>query len=174
MRADRRKALVYAVVAAAAAGAGALLGPLYLQKRSGAAELLSTVFPDLNGEARRIHDWRGKVVVVNFWATWCEPCREEIPLLIAISEKYGGKGVEVVGIGIDTLAKISEFASKYSIRYPLLVGDARALDILRGLGNTAGGLPYSVVLDRNGTVSSRKLGAYKAGELDRELAGILG
>jgi thiol-disulfide isomerase/thioredoxin len=173
MPAGRRRAIAYAAVGLAAAAAGATLGPFWLQKRSGAAALLGTLFPDLQGNARRLIDWKGKVAVVNFWATWCEPCREEIPLLINVSDRFAAAGVEVVGIGIDTVAKISEFATKYRITYPMLVGDARALDLLRELGNGAGALPYSVVLDRSGTVASRKLGAYKPGELEGVLAPIL-
>ena len=171
---ERRRALAFAGVALAGAAAGALVGPLVLQKQSGAASLLSTIFPDLDGKARRLLDWRGKVAVVNFWATWCEPCREEIPLLISLSRTHGERGVEVVGIGIDTVDKIREYAAKMHIPYALLIGDARALDLLRGLGNTAGALPYTVVLDREGTVASRKLGAFKAGELEQVLAPIVG
>jgi thiol-disulfide isomerase/thioredoxin len=170
---SRRKAIAYLAVGAGAAAAGAVLGPLWLQKQTGAATLLATVFPDLHGQARRLIEWKGKVAVVNFWATWCEPCREEIPLLIDVSRKYAGAGVEVVGIAIDTVAKIRDFAAKYHITYQTLVGDARALDLLRALGNTAGALPYSVILDRSGAVSSRRLGAYKPGELEGLLAEIL-
>jgi thiol-disulfide isomerase/thioredoxin len=170
---DRRKALAYAGIALAGGAAGAVLGPLYLQKSTGAAGLLGTVFPDLKGQARRLLDWNGKVAVVNFWATWCEPCREEIPLLIEVSRKYAASGVEVVGIALDTVTKIREYAANYRISYPLLVGDARALDLIRDLGNQAGALPYTVVLDRRGVVASRRLGAYKPGELDEVLATIM-
>lgn len=170
---DRRKAVLYGVAAVAAAGAGIVAGPLVLQDRSGAAALLSTVFPDLQGQPRRLVDWRGRIAVVNFWATWCEPCREEIPLLVQTSRTYASAGVEVVGIAIDTVDKIREYAANFGIPYPILVGDMRAIDLLRQLGNQAGALPYTVVLDRSGAVAARKLGAYKAGELDRALATIL-
>jgi thiol-disulfide isomerase/thioredoxin len=160
-------------VAAAAGLAGALLGPLVIQRQSGAGSLLSTIFPDLHGQARRVRDWSGQVTIVNFWATWCEPCREEIPLLLAARATYRSQGLEVVGIGIDQIDKIREFASKFKIDYPLLIGDTRALDVMRDLGNQAGALPYTVVLDRAGRVAARRLGAYKAGELDQVLAPIL-
>jgi thiol-disulfide isomerase/thioredoxin len=169
----RRRALAYLGVGLGAAAVGLVAGSLLLQRRSGAADLLSTIFPDLRGQPRQLREWQGRVVLVNFWATWCEPCREEIPLLIAMSRKYRPKDLDVVGIAIDTVSKIGEFAAKYQIRYPLLVGDARALDLMRGLGNVAGALPYSVILDRAGAVVGRKLGAYKAGELEEVLVGIL-
>jgi peroxiredoxin len=80
----------------------------------------------------------------------------------------------VVGIGIDQHAKIAEFAAKYGIRYPLLVGDVRALDLMRGLGNKAGALPYTVVLSPAGGVVYKKLGQVQEGELDQVLGSILG
>jgi thiol-disulfide isomerase/thioredoxin len=170
---DRRKAVLYGAAAVAAAAAGIVAGPLVLQDRSGAAALLSTVFPDLQGRARRLIEWRGRVAVVNFWATWCEPCREEIPLLIALSGKYAATGVEVVGIAIDTVDKIREYVAKFGISYPILVGDMRAIDLLRHLGNPAGALPYTVALDRSGAVAARKLGAYRADELEQAVVAIL-
>jgi thiol-disulfide isomerase/thioredoxin len=173
MPAARRRLLAYAVAGAAAAAAGALVGPVVLQRRSGAATLLSTVFPDLEGQPRRLLDWQGRIAVTNFWATWCEPCREEMPLLAQVRQRYAEKGVEVVGIGIDQRSKIREFAAKYQISYPLLVGDARALDVMRELGNRAGGLPYTVILGRSGAVEGQRLGAFKPGELEGMLDSIL-
>jgi peroxiredoxin len=150
-----------------------LLGPLILQSGSGAPQLLSTVFPDLKGQPRKLMEWKGTVAVCNFWATWCAPCREEIPMLVRWREEHHNEGAEVVGIGIDTVAKIGEFARKYEITYPLLVGDMRALDVMRELGNTAGALPYTVVLDRAGAVAHRKLGTITSLELDEVLANLL-
>jgi len=170
---DRREILALAGVGLAAAVAGAVLGPFALQSTSGASALLSTVFPDVAGQPRRLRDWYGKVAVCNFWATWCEPCREEIPLLITLYDKYRSQGVEVVGIGVDKLPNIVEFASKMKITYPLLVGDVRALDLMRSLGNKAGALPFSAILDRQGAVTYRKLGAFRQGEVDSVLASLL-
>jgi thiol-disulfide isomerase/thioredoxin len=173
MRPGRREILQLAGVGLAAAVAGAVLGPLALQSSGGASELLSTVFPDLSGQPRRLRDWSGKVVACNFWATWCAPCREEIPLFITLCDKYRDQGLDVVGIGVDKLPNILEFAANLKITYPLLVGDARSLDLLRSLGNKAGVLPYTVVLDRQGAVVYRKLGAFRQDELDSILIPLL-
>lgn len=170
---DRREILTLAGVGLAAALAGVVLGPFALQSHSGASALLSTVFPDLAGQPRRLRDWNGKVAACNFWATWCEPCREEIPLLISLYDKYRDRGVEIVGIGVDQLSKIVEFAANYKITYPLLIGDARALELMRSLGNEAGALPYTVLLDRRGAVAYRKLGPFRQGELDAILGPLL-
>jgi thiol-disulfide isomerase/thioredoxin len=107
--------------------------------------------------------------VCNFWATWCLPCREEIPLLMQVRSRYAANGTEVVGIGIDHAAKIQQFAREFGITYPLLVADASGLDLMRKLGNQAGGLPYTVVVDRNGAIAYRRLGLLRAAELTARL-----
>ena len=173
MRPGRREALILGAVGVGAAAAGALFGAFALQSRTGAAELLAHAFVDLAGKPRRLVQWKGKVMVCNFWATWCAPCREEIPLLIAAQQQYDAKIVQIVGIGIDHADKIVEFSSQLKITYPLLVADASAVDTMKQLGNRSGGLPFTVVLDRGGAVASTKLGALKPGELDLILAPLL-
>jgi peroxiredoxin len=88
-------------------------------------------------------------------------------------DKYRHFGVDIVGIGVDQANKIAEFAANYRIPYPLLIGDARALELLRSLGNEAGALPYTVLLDRQGTVAYRKLGAFQQSELEEMLGQLL-
>jgi thiol-disulfide isomerase/thioredoxin len=173
MTPGRRNALILGAVGAAAAGAGLLAGALALQSRSGAAALLSATFPDLSGRPRRLLEWRGRILVCNFWATWCAPCREEMPMLAQIRAKYVAKGVEFVGIGIDSAGKIAEFIKEHPVDYPILVADSTAIDLMRDLGNSAGALPYTVVLDRAGTISHRRLGALSREELEGVLAGFL-
>jgi len=164
----RREALLLGVAGVAAAAAGFLAGPALLQPgRRGQNEfLLSASFPDLANRIRSLAEWRGKILVCNFWATWCAPCREEIPMLVATSEKYASRGAEIVGIAIDNGAKVREFAASFKISYPVLLAEAGGLDLMRQLGNNAGGLPYTVVADREGALVHRKLGILKPGELD--------
>ena len=174
MRPARRNALLLAGIGAAAAAAGAIVGALALQSRSGAAQLLAARFPDLEGRTRRVLDWRGKVLACNFWATWCAPCREEMPLLVAAKQQYAEKGFEVLGIGIDNAAKIAEFAAIYRVNYPILVSDSSSIQLMRDLGNASGGLPYTVFLDRTGSLARRKIGALGQAELSEILATLLG
>ncbi len=180
MQPGRREALLLGAAGLAAAVAGFLLGPLLLQStnRSGAGDgeaagslaLRSTSLVDLTGRTRRLSEWRDRILVCNFWATWCTPCREEIPLLMAAGKKYGPKGVEIVGIAIDNAAKVRDFASSLNISYPILLAEADGLDLMRRLGNGAGGLPYTVVADRQGNLVHRKLGAFKGADLDSILS----
>ena len=169
----RREALILGTVGAAAVGAGLLAGTLLLQSRSGAATLLAAPFPDLAGRTRRLMDWRGQVLVCNFWATWCAPCREEMPMLARLRENFASKGVEVVGIGIDSGPKIAEFIKEHPVGYPILVADAGAIDLMRGLGNPAGALPYTVVLDRAGAIGYSRLGVLTREDVEKVLVGFL-
>ncbi|HTP62468.1 MAG TPA: TlpA disulfide reductase family protein [Burkholderiales bacterium] len=167
MTPGRREALILGGAGIAAAAAGFFAGPAVLRLGADgeAAALGKASFPDLDGRTRQLSEWRGKVLVCNFWATWCAPCREEVPLLIGASGKYGPSGIEIVGIAIDTAAKVREFAASFKISYPILLANASGLDLMRKLGNESGGLPYTVVADRTGAPIHHKLGAFKEGEL---------
>src|SRR3954468_2321041 len=140
---QRREALILAGAGAAALAAGALVGALAIQSASGAGKLLSASFPDLSGRFRQLSEWQGGVTLFNFWATWCAPCREEMPLLDAAAARFG---IHAVGIGIDQASKIREFASNIGVRYEMLVADAGAIDLMKALGNASGALPFTVVL----------------------------
>ena len=127
MTISRRDALSLAAAGTVAAVAGAVAGALALQSRSGAAELLAASYPDTDGQVRRLLSWRGTVLLCNFWATWCAPCREEVPILVAAKQQWASKGFEVVGIGIDSADKIREFSKSYQVNYPMLIADGSAL-----------------------------------------------
>jgi thiol-disulfide isomerase/thioredoxin len=168
MARGRRELLILGGAGLAAALAGFLAGPALLRLMgSGEGEALrSASFADLEGRTRHLAEWRGRVLVCNFWATWCAPCREEIPLLIATSRKYAPLGVDFVGIAVDNAAKVREFAASFKINYPILLAEANGLELMRRLGNSGGGLPYTVVADREGDLVRRKLGALKQPELE--------
>ena len=166
----RREALILGAVGAGALAAGALVGALGIQSTSGAGKLLSASFPDLSGRTRRLSEWQGRVTLFNFWATWCAPCRDEMPLLDAASAKFG---VSVVGIGIDSADKIREFVVKIGVRYEMLVAGGNAIELMKGLGNSPGGLPFTLVLDRAGRIAARKLGPLEGAELQGIVAPLL-
>jgi len=184
MKPGRRESLILGAAGLAAATAGFLAGPLALRstgsdtsgEAGGKADiaLRAAVFPDLEGHARMLSEWRGRVLVCNFWATWCVPCREEIPMLIAARVKYAVSGLEIVGIAVDNPGNVRQFAASFKISYPVLLAEADGLDLMRKLGNSAGGLPYTVVADRQGGIVHRKLGALKQADLDAVLARLTG
>ena len=126
--------------------------------------------PDLEGRPRRPEEWDGNVLVVNFWATWCAPCREEIPLLVDLARRR--PEVAVVGIALDSAGPVRAFAEELDIRYPLLLDDAKG-STMRRYGNRVGALPFTVVAGRDGTVAYVRLGVLQAGELDTVTAALL-
>jgi peroxiredoxin len=121
--------------------------------------------PDLDKATHTLHEWDGKVVVVNFWATWCPPCRKETPLFVELQETFGASGLQFVGVAIDTEDKVREFMDTYGVNYPMLIGDNDAVEIAKHYGNRFGALPYTVVMDRSGIVR-----LVQRGELSREMA----
>lgn len=116
--------------------------------------------PDMQGVSRHIKTWDGKVVVVNFWATWCGPCLREIPAFIELQKKYGDKGLQFVGVAFDDLEAIQGFAktSKIQFNYPILVGEDEAMTIAAIYGNVIGALPYTVIIDRKGKIVHGQIG----------------
>ena len=113
---------------------------------------------DREGRVRSSHDWPGKALVVNFWATWCAPCRREIPLLQRIARERAAQGFEVVGIAVDFREKVLAYADEMNIEYPLLIGEQDALDAAEAFGVEAIGFPFTVFTDREGRVITAQMG----------------
>lgn len=114
---------------------------------------------DLEGKPRRLSEFDGKLVLLNFWATWCGPCREEMPLLDAAHEKLADKGLLVVGVAIDDSDAVRDFLKDYPIRYPILLAGEDEDASLR-YGDTRSVLPYSVLIDRNGKLVAQRAGVF--------------
>jgi thiol-disulfide isomerase/thioredoxin len=164
-------------VAAAALAAGLYFG---IERRTERADpvavsaLTRIELPDLAGKPTTLEQWRGRVLVVNFWASWCAPCREEIPGLLRVQQRFASNGVQVVGIAVDSVEKSRQAAGEMGITYPVLVGGLAVIDITRRLGNRAGGLPYTVVLDREGRLVTTHLGIISERQLEELLRPALG
>jgi thiol-disulfide isomerase/thioredoxin len=135
--------------------------------------LLSAPLADLSGKPQTLSQLSGKVLVVNFWATWCAPCREEIPVLIKTRKKYASKNLEIAGIGIDNASKMQDFALEMKIEYPLLVGGMESMSLSKELGNRAEVLPFTVVLDRSGRIAYARAGALTESSLEAILIPLL-
>jgi thiol-disulfide isomerase/thioredoxin len=168
-----RRNLVLGAVAVAAVAAGSAAGFLALRTRSGVAELLSASFPDLSGRRRKLSEWLGRPFLCNFWASWCAPCREELPLLDAAARENAAIGLQIVGIAIDNAANIANYLKSVPIGYTVLIAQGSAIGLMRGLGNASGVLPFSVTVNGAGRLRQRKLGAYSAQELRSDLAALL-
>jgi thiol-disulfide isomerase/thioredoxin len=137
--------------------------------RDAAQVLLAATLDDLNGKPQPLAQWRGKVMVVNFWATWCPPCLKEIPDFVRLQTRYGDQGVVFVGLAIDDKDKVAGFVSKFGMNYPVLIAQKEGLNLARDAGNRLGALPFTVIIDRHGRTARVELG-----ELDEnKLAPIL-
>ncbi|UIN21862.1 TlpA family protein disulfide reductase [Herbaspirillum frisingense] len=131
-------------------------------------QLLSQSMPDATGQTQSLAQYKGRPLVVNFWATWCGPCVEEMPELTALQQEIAP--VQILGIGVDSQENIAKFAQKYQIRYPLFVAGTGATDLLRQFGNQAGGLPFTALVGKDGKVNKVYLGRIKFDELRADLS----
>ena len=154
----------------ARAGAGAI--PKSVEAPDSVLHQLLPEFtlPDLDGQPRQPGEWDGMVLVINFWATWCAPCRDEIPLLIDLERRR--PGVRVIGIAVDRADAVRSFAEDFGIGYPILLDDLRG-STMRRYGNRFGALPFTVIAGRDGVVAHVRLGEIEAGELDRVSEALL-
>lgn len=127
---------------------------------------LNTPLPDTSNTKYTLNQWQGKIRVVNFWATWCPPCREEIPMFMRAQKNWSARGVQFVGIAIDSADEVRPFAARLKINYPLLLAEEQGPALMAALGNNAGVLPYTLVLDDRGRVLQRHGGEVSAAQLD--------
>jgi thiol-disulfide isomerase/thioredoxin len=137
-----------------------------LESELSQAALMAVSFPDLTGKPQSLGQWQGKLLVINFWATWCAPCREEMPALNRIHNKYAAKGLQIIGIAADSADKVSQFLKETVIGYPLLIDQAGAMEFSKRLGNHFSLLPHTVVIGADGAQIFSKLGVIQEREFE--------
>lgn len=172
----KRSTLLIGLIAVAFAVAGAWYGnhrtaPAEAEPAA-VASLFAQTLPDLADKPQPLAQWRGKPLLINFWATWCAPCVQEMPELSAFQTELGDVSLRIVGIGIDSPANIREFAKKVPVTYPLYVGGMGGSELSRQMGNKAGGLPFSVLIAADGSIRKTYLGRLKMDEVRRDISGL--
>ena len=176
--------LVIVLVAATALMAGLFLSarhyaqPEFVQQQQSGANLIGNPRPDFrlgsnSGEFVTPADFPGKTLLINFWATWCAPCRQEMPMLVDLQNEFGAQGLQVVGIALDDVQAVREFVQTYGISYPILVGAGDVMLTSAAYGNTAGVLPYSVLVDSDGIVRWQYTGEIRREEFLSILGDLL-
>ncbi len=141
---------------------------------AGTQQLPAFAFADLDGRMRRSAEWTDRVLVINFWATWCPPCRRELPVFAELQSAYEARGVQFLAIAIDDAEQVRDFAAKHPFNFPVLLGDDAAVTLAKHLGNRVASLPYTVVVDRSGAVRARHVGEYRRNDLEQTLAALTG
>jgi len=129
--------------------------------------------PDAAGQPRAISEWDGRALMVNFWATWCAPCRREIPLLNELRAEYAGRGFEVVGVAVDFRDDVLEYMQTTPIDYPVLIGEQDGLEVAQAFGMQSMGFPATVFTDRQGRIVTIHVGELHRYQADVILAAVL-
>jgi len=172
----KKNSVIFGVIAVVFAALGVMWGNKHLHPQAPESSpidiLLAKSMTDANGRPQNLSQWKNKGLIVNFWATWCAPCVQEMPELSALQPEISPANIQIIGIGIDSAVNIAEFAAKYKITYPLYVGGLDASELSRQLGNQAGGLPFTLLIGRDGTVKKTYLGRLKMEELRKDLASL--
>ncbi len=127
---------------------------------------------DPDGKLHALSQWKGKAVIVNFWAPWCAPCVQEMPELSTLASEHAAKNIHVIGIGIDSPSNINKFLSATKVSYPIYVAGMTGTTLSQQFGNTTGGLPFTVLIGADGQVKKTYLGRLKFDELKADLAAL--
>lgn len=161
----RAYVLGFAALILLAAGAGWYVWPLGGRAPAPPAALYSLSFPDANGTEQALSQWKGKVLVVNFWATWCAPCVAEMPELEALQNEFSGRNVAIVGLGAEAADRVGRFRDQLGLHLVLLAGGFQSIVIARNLGDNQGVLPYTAVFSADGALLHTQVGALRPGQL---------
>ena len=124
---------------------------------------------DIHGRSVSLSEYRGKVVILDFWATWCPPCKKEIPDFIALQNQYAMQGLQVIGIGLDEPSKVASFVKQYGINYPVVVGDDAVANLYGGVT----GIPTTFIIDKQGKIGKRFEGFTERSVFEAELKKLL-
>jgi len=184
---NRRTLILFVLTGLLAATAGWLVRHAWLAPESRADETAYVGQPEdlvglprppftlgsVDGSRISVAQFDGQVLLINFWATWCAPCREEMPMLAELHERFSGQGFQVVGIAMDDVQQARDFISEIGIGYPVLVGMTDVMAASLAYGNRAGYLPYTVLVDRTGVVRWTRLGALQAAEIAERIQALL-
>lgn len=138
-------------------------------KNASAQSVFHASFPDMNGQLQSLQTYKGKIVILNFWATWCEPCREEMPALSALNQNLQKKEGIVLGLAIDDMSAIKTFASETPVSYPLFAAEGEGMELASALGNNKGVLPYTVIIRPDGKIHATFFGRVTQALIEKSL-----
>jgi thiol-disulfide isomerase/thioredoxin len=154
-----KRTVLIIIAAIIALGFGIAARHLFTMTNNTAPSVLPEFnLPDLSGRQHNISEWHGKILLINFWATWCPPCRKEIPDFIALQQQYADKDLQFIGIALEDREPVAEYAAAIKINYPILLGGDDGIALAQQLGNSVGAVPYTLIVDRQGQIILRHPG----------------
>jgi len=149
------------------------VNPLYNQPVTSAKPLFTATLTDINGSKQNLSQYQGKIIVLNFWATWCPPCREEMPELSQLHQEYKNRNVVVLGVAEDELAPVKEYLQLSPVAYPVFIAENESADLGMHLGNDKSVLPYTVIIGADGNVIDTFFGRINKPLLEKSLENLL-
>ncbi|MDD5462290.1 MAG: TlpA disulfide reductase family protein [Methylococcales bacterium] len=156
-----KKTGLFIIVALLALGGGIVTKELLSKTaQTSQSPLPEFNLPDVSGNPHSISEWQGKILIINFWATWCTPCRKEIPEFIALQEQYAARGLQFIGIAIDDQDAVKKYLTSIKINYPILIGDVTGISLAHQLGNSIDAVPFTIIVDRQGQIVHRHPGEF--------------
>jgi thiol-disulfide isomerase/thioredoxin len=155
------------IIAAVLALGGGILarGLLSPAEQSSPTALPDIYLPDVSDNIHGISEWQGKILIINFWATWCPPCRKEIPEFIALQKQYSAKGLQFIGIAIDDQDSVREYLVSTKINYPILIAGVTGIALAQHLGNTIDAVPFTIVVNKQGQIIHRHPGEFSSEQI---------
>ncbi len=153
-----KKTIIFILLLVLAGGSGFAMHRYLNQQKDSANPIIGQprpefAAPDADGDYQNIKQWDGKLVLLNFWATWCPPCKHEIPAFIELQQAYGEQNFQIVGLAIDDEDAVKEYAEQIGLNYPTMVVQQAGVELASRYGNTTGALPYTVIISPDGKIS---------------------
>ena len=163
------------IIAAVLALGGGILAREFLApvEQTSPTPLPDFNLPDVSGNQHNISEWQGKILIINFWATWCPPCLKEIPEFMALQEQYAAKGLQFIGIAIDDQEPVEEYLATTKINYPILIGGVTGIALAHQLGNIVDAVPFTLVVNQQGQIIHRQPGEFSREQIMKIITPLL-
>lgn len=168
-----KKIILLIIVAMISLGAGVTARSGWPLLEKPAQPLPAFNLSDLSGKQHSISEWRGKILIINFWATWCPPCKKEIPEFVALQKQYGDQGLQFIGVAIDDKKSVGDFLSSTPINFPVLIAEDEGIALAHKLGDISGTVPFTIVVNAEDQIIHQHPGNFSKEQILEIVAPLL-